>query len=373
MREMLQDFTRHRASPEVSLETYVRRMALSFGEALAPRAAIYLDTKFWILLRLAAAGRGTCSASSSILSILRRQVAEGRVFCPIGEAVFLELMKQTDRETRLATAALIDELSLGATLIDSRTRVGTEVAYFLYSRTGQHELYPIEHLVWSKLSYVLGQFHPTGVPVDAATELAMQKTFFDRMWATVLYEIVSATTPEPIEVYTSFDRTARKLNQGNAAHADEIRSFQGAYSAEVRGAVDLVGDIAFEVMQDMARKARIVVPLLKESERQRHVNWLKNLLAFSLERDRGRDVLRTLHIEASLHASLRWNRGRKLVANDLLDFNHASAAIAYCDAFLTERSLQVMTTEQHLALDKRYDCRVISDPEDAVSYLQAIS
>src|SRR6266436_4161094 len=65
-----------------------------------------------------------------------------------------------------------------------------------------------------------------------------------------------------------------------------------------------------------------------------------------------RRILRTLHIHASLHASVRWNKSRKLKPNDILDFHHAAAALAYCDAFFTERSVRNIATQHHIALDK---------------------
>ena len=99
-------------------------------------------------------------------------------------------------------------------------------------------------------------------------------------------------------------------------------------------------------------------------------NPFKNLFATSLERDRSRDTLRTMHIMASLHASLRWNKGRKFRGNDLFDFNHAAAALAYCDAFFTERSLRTMVTQEHIALDKLYGCHVATEIDEAIAYLR---
>ncbi|WP_461509508.1 hypothetical protein, partial [Rhodopirellula baltica] len=87
---------------------------------------------------------------------------------------------------------------------------------------------------------------------------------------------------------------------------------------------------------------------------------------------KARGELPSIHIYASLHASLRWNKGRKLRANDLYDFQHAIAALGYANLFLTEKPLQVMVTERHLALDKLYDCRVVSDVEDAVVAVKAM-
>jgi|SRR5271165_5478853 len=106
-----------------------------------------------------------------------------------------------------------------------------------------------------------------------------------------------------------------------------------------------------------------------ERDRLEALTQFKNLLAIALERDQARDILRTMHIQACLYASVRWNKRRKLKGNDLLDFHHAAAALAYCHAFFTERSLKALITQHHLALDKCYKCRVIASVDEAVEYV----
>jgi hypothetical protein len=96
-----------------------------------------------------------------------------------------------------------------------------------------------------------------------------------------------------------------------------------------------------------------------------------NLLVHGLKRPQSTkrvgEILRTIRIHAWLHAAIRWDKKRKLEGNDLLDFHHAPAALAYCDAFFTERPLQTLVTQSHVVLDKLYNCRVISSHEEAVT------
>ena len=74
----------------------------------------------------------------------------------------------------------------------------------------------------------------------------------------------------------------------------------------------------------------------------------------------------------SLHASLRWDKQRRIDAYDLLDFNHAAAAIAYCDVFLTEKPLRTMVEQRHLALPERYKCEARSSLADALSPIRSM-
>ncbi len=54
------------------------------------------------------------------------------------------------------------------------------------------------------------------------------------------------------------------------------------------------------------------------------------------------------------------------------DHQHAAAAVGYCDAFFTERSLANILTRSDLALDKLYDCTVVSTPEAALQYARSV-
>lgn len=213
--------------------------------------------------------------------------------------------------------------------------------------------------------------HPTNTPFDAATERAIQKAFFDRMWTITLREMIAIIGNNEVPGSNLSD-IAATLNTGIAAHADELRSFEQSYSAEVRGIVDLVGGIAIDIMMSMAHDQGITLKQPTPEERSRSESGFKNLFALALERNKACEALRTMHILASLHASLRWNKGRKFKGNDLFDFHHAAAALAYCDAFFTERSLRTMVTQEHLVLDKLYNCYVTADTEEAVAFVLRI-
>jgi hypothetical protein len=172
----------HRTTPHISIDQYVKSRQVVLGRSLNNRTAVYLDINFWIILRDVAAGTSADRAKVELLQLLRELVTAGRVFCPISESIFLELMKQSDSNSRLKCASLIDELSIGVTLIQDNTRMATELARFIHlSCHEEDDLHPLRHLVWTKLTYVLGVTHPAPSRLDAATALAMQKSFFDNM------------------------------------------------------------------------------------------------------------------------------------------------------------------------------------------------
>jgi len=56
-----------------------------------------------------------------------------------------------------------------------------------------------------------------------------------------------------------------------------------------------------------------------------------------------------------------------------MDHQHATAALPYCNAFFTERDMGDILRRGPFHLDRTYDCRVISDPIDAMKYLEGIA
>lgn len=361
----------HLAEPDINIGQHARRSQIALGQALAAKHAIYLDTNFWILLRNASKNTGN-SKDKVLLDLLRTAVTNGVLFCPISQSIFVELVKQSDKSSRLATAGLIDELSSGVALLEEEMRLSTEIAYFLHANSGHTNLHPLEHLVWCKLSYVLGVLHPTNTVFDIRTERAIQKAFFDHMWTIPLCQFLATIgeSPTPPPDLTDIVGT---LNSGISMHSTELKTFKQSYAAEVRGIVDLVGGVAIDIVESMARDRGVILAQPSSKERRTSENAFKNLLAAALEHNKSRETLRTMHVLASLHASLRWNKGQKFKSNDLFDFHHAAAALAYCDAFLTDGPLRTMITQEHLALDKLYGCTVVADVDEAIALVRGLN
>lgn len=363
--------TEHLAEPEISIEQHVDLRIRDLGRSLSSRKAVYLDTCFWIFLR-DAIEHGNGSKAGTLLESLREGVAKMVMFCPISDSIFVEVMKQTDATSRSATIALIDELSLGVTLVSEQDRAEMEVRYFVRTCAGRPQSPPLDEAVWSKLAYIMGMVHPHNTPFDMSTELAIQKAFFDYMWTLPMSRLVDAVSDVEIPGQ-DWTELSNKLNIGNAAHAASLRSYRQTYKTEVRGIVDVVGDAAvaafIAVSAEMgAPPGQMTTVLRNEIE----TSW-KNIIAIKMEEGTAQSQLASLHILASLYASLRWNKQQKLDSHDLFDFQHATAALAYCDAFFTERPLSNMIKQNHLRLDSEFDCFVTSDVGEALAWVEGVS
>lgn len=308
-----------------------------------------------------------------MLHHLRRGVASGRLVYPISASVFLELMKQPYSPGRRAgTAQLIDELSLGISMIPSRILMGTEIHSFLLHAKGGGELYPMQELIWTKVAYALGDTYPSLAELSPAEELAIQKSFFDRLWDHSLSDMVE-TMGDNMPRSDGFAELSRETNEKNAEYRDELRSFAQTYDTELRGAIEVAGDIAADVMHQLAEKEAGRELSATSTERANSVNMCRNLLYYAFKRPQTKDTLRCLHISASIHAAMRWDKDRKFKPNDYYDFEHAIAALGYCDAFLTEGPLHNLVTRPQVNLEAVNGCRVFSDVGAATAYVRQLS
>lgn len=354
----------HLAEPEIDIDRHVRRRLLEGGAALFGKRKLYLDTNFWIALRKAALGNGS-EAAVCLLEALRSGVAEGWLVCPLSEAIFIELFNQSDMSTRAATAELMATLSGNFALLDPEARLSTEVMHFFKKSFGAN-VHDMQELVWTKAAFIFGPMHPVPqaeFPPELA--LALQKSVFDDLWGQSLVAMVDALTGCAMGRGTDYDALATELNASNAAHADEIRSFVQAYHAEAIGIATMFPQIAVASLGAFAEDSGLTVPPGDEGQ-DALASVGARVLALILTKKRDPGSLRSLHAQASFHASARWNKSQKLDAHDLLDFQHAAAALAYCDGFLTDGPMRTMIQQKHIALDAELGCRVASSLREAL-------
>lgn len=363
----------HLEHPHVSVDQHFRQKVLALGNRATAQKSFYLDTRYWIFLRDAHLGRAKSPLHQRLLAGLRTAVGTRKAVCPFAADIFAELLKQSDLNTRGATAEIIDQLSDGLTLQPERERIATEVLHCVQSlRSRSPELEPLRKLVWTAPAFVLGYTFPTWEDVPAAQALAVQKAFTDHAWRATLAEIVAQFGDIPSELNTGWGDLAERLNRLNAAHRDNIRSFKAAVLEEFTG-----------ILQHYLPEISQVVPYLFETETdgkltsadvqhtQEAGRRIAALLLEAFRRNRFRTELPTMVIRAGLSASVRWDTTRRYTANDFHDFGHAAAALPYFDYFATEKSLHHLITRR-LKYDQLYDTRVFHDPKEFIEAVEAL-
>jgi len=176
-------FARHKAQPELSADAYLRIRHFALKKALAGRKLIYLDTNHWINLRhVLLSHRLAMPEYACILALLNDLATSGQVVCPISFPLFLELMKQTDVETRTVTADLMDGLSGGVCFQPPEELEKLELRQQMMQGVLGSEAPDLNEWIWTKVGYVGGELLPYSGKVSGPDNNLIRKVFIDGMW-----------------------------------------------------------------------------------------------------------------------------------------------------------------------------------------------
>lgn len=355
----------HLANPDVSIEAHIGRCCQALSEDLAGRTPIYLDLRFWVIAREVRSGVRMDPRERKLVHHLARLARQGRIFCPISGTTFLELMKIGDDARRQATLEIIEELSLGVSLMPEPERTEDELeAVIRLSLTPNVAVVP---RVWTRLAYTMGNFHVSDERFPPDMQLAIQKAFFDHVWQQPLSAVAEPLNRVELDISRDMAELANKLNEDNRHHQGEMASFESVLTDELRG----VAEIADPILGQIIARIGDLGPDVARSEENNKaaVNLVHGMLS-----GEHRSKLPTIHVHACLCALFRWEyRSKVMTGNDLFDFGHAAAALGYCDAFFTEAGITRSITHQRLKLDQLYDCVVTNEINSALSFLQSLN
>lgn len=362
--ERLEEMLAGRLPLPESIDTHIRQRQLDLAASVSQRTPVYLDSRFWIDLQRAETDDvGTASRAYPLLMALREAVKGGKAFCPISTSTFVEMLKHGDREVRVASAKLVDELSLGITLLPLDELLRAEVRWFV-DHPGDHPLDPLAEPVWTRLAYSLGTPVAELQGIPAREQLAFQAVAFDEIWEMTLEEI--AMTADPMR--PDFNAAAARITEDSAAHSHEIPTFDDAYKSELAPMGELGAAFFVEKVSDLAKEAG-----QQANMGPAEIALCRNVVRNSLALGKARQALRSGHIRASLHAIIRHNKGRRFKPNDIFDIEHAVCGVGYCRAFFTEGSLGTATRQPPLKLDRLYGCLVTNDFEEATRFVRGLS
>jgi hypothetical protein len=356
-------FEKHRRESNKSLEAYIKECRQKLGEEIAQRHKIYLDTKYWIMLRDYKLGRAVNPAIPELSSILRDGVSSNKLICPISADIFLEIAKQSNPITLKCSFELIDELSKGISILDPVERAKMELLQFIRTNSlGEGHCYSQEIFIWTKLAYVLGTMLPYNTIFTPEEELVIQKSFFDQMWSISLNDMIEIMGMDTFCKIPNMPDISGKLNKGKIEHLSENKSFEGVFLSEVAGILDTYIDEFSEMFVYLYKKLTGISPSENEVLLSDGPQKLANLIYHGFRLKRFSTEFPSINIPATIHAAIRWDRGRKYKPTDFYDFRHAETALPYFDVFLTENSLCHLLMRSDLSLDRLYNCEVISDP-----------
>jgi hypothetical protein len=350
---------------------HVRQKRLQLARDIRDKTKIYLDTKYWILLREERLGRSKNKCVAELLSRLECLVRNGHAICPLNADVFFEVFKQNDPRTLTATARLLDDLSCGVTIIPMTERLPLEAFHFVESCLQVNVVNPLEQLIWTKVAYITGFTTPDCYNLPDEDNAFLQKRFVDYLWELTLTDCLNTMGVEHAAARDfSFPDISEQANLGKQGIMNEHRSFKSLFLSEVRGILDTC-EIEFSDLMHYLYERDTGKTWTSQSP-DKSGKWLANLVYHAFRFGRIAHHFPTIQISAGLHAAVRWDRKRKYKPNDQLDFRHAEAALPYCDYFFTERSLNGLLRDRSLKFNKMFACTSCADPADAIRHLAAI-
>jgi hypothetical protein len=362
--------------PDTSkIERHSKAKSIVLGEDIANRRKVYLDIRFWIFARDAMLDVSTNTASRKLLHYLRRGIANNSFLCPISASTFLEMMKQPlTLDRRIATAKLIDELSLGVTIKPPHIVIGTEIRRWLLLLKGVQNIHSMQELIWTKVSYVLGDAYPNwpGLALSSAQEFELQRSVFDLMWDMPLTKVVETTGTSELSS-NDYSELSAETNKQNKVWAHELTSLKVAYDIEIRGGIEAVSEVAAQSLMEVVAEADGWPMSSSAADKSARENGVRNLLYEGFTKGDAKDHIRSLHVDASIHAAMRRDKQRQFEPNDYYDIQHATAALSYFDALFTEKRLRDLVSRADLGLEAVNGCQAFSDVGQATEYLKSIS
>ncbi|MCP4594213.1 MAG: hypothetical protein GY842_26080 [bacterium] len=360
---------RHKSHPDVSLDMYARGQRHNVGLRALSRHRIYLDQRYWIHCRDAFLGRPTNPQHTRIWRGLCNAVKAGRLWCPAFGSVLAETMKQKDLDSRRATACVVDQLSGGLALQPPIDRGIREISHYTWTKLlGDTTLGPAEHYVWVRVGHIMGELFPMETAFPPDLELAMQKTMYDLQATQSLEDFVRLvdSAPYPADDDRLFQAVQNLMCD---VHRQESSDYEDARSIELRGVAGLWMSELHGFAEDLFRKGkRVELDGAPTTPRELALNLMAIVVA-GLRMGRIQTELPCLHVQTGIHAAMRFKR-QKFQKGDTHDFQHAAAALPYCNALFTERRLGNLLTREPLWYDELYDCRVLWREQDVIEHIE---
>jgi len=366
-RQFDQSVNAHLAMPEISLFQHRRAKVAALEKFLAARKIVYLDTKYWIYLREPDASPDP-EVSMEIKRLLYAGVAAGRLICPMSYATYSELQAMP-RDRRLETAKVMDDLSQGYCLSGPDNVYGIEITRFFIENLASLRRFTYAIVpVWTRVGTLFGEMYPPRM-FPEHFETAVDKAVLDRLWNLTVTQMAQMRE-QPLQVESAAD----EINMERRRYPRNGQSFHELYSNELHGLLDFNKPIIDSSVRDVAALTLPPgdIPTTAFSD-QFPAHVFVNLLRHATTLQRGQLGLAMQRTEAALYAILRLDEQRPFKPNDANDIRHTAAALAYCDAYLTERFFATLTNRREIRKVAPLHCQVAWNASDALSLIQAIS
>ena len=339
--------------------------------SIASKKKIFLDMNHWIRLRNIQ-HNGPKSAEDQMVfdKILK---STDKCIYPIEFGLLMETTKQADPQSHMRTIDIFDTLSQGVAIIPHNERQFVEsVWYFGNPSEVKNPGFIRQYPVFTKAALIAGSKLPVVREYGEEWNHRAQQAFLEHTWGMSLGDMMRSTEfnkdGKASERVPRFTDTADMVNEFNRKHANVFKSWEQLIDIEIQGAADYgkkYFDAAFAYLA-FTHTGRWPLP---GHVFQHNGMGLHNFVYGLFRRKLASTQFPFLNISAHLYASQRWNKSGKMTGNDHFDFNYATCALPYCDAFATDAKTHFHLTNAKTALDKVYGCHVFTSLVDLIPFI----
>jgi hypothetical protein len=360
----------HRAHPDIPLDIWSRVLRQRASATALARKRIYLDQKYWNYCRDVIVGRPTKREHTQIWEMLCDLSDGGKIVCPIGQPVFRETLK-LERGSRMVVARAIDRLCHGVAIQAPRELAVIEISHWTWKHLLHDDTLPsASHFAFTPAAFVFGD-PPIDLPFPGSDALAMKKAILDFNASFSLEDLMQLADWPRLDDDDSAFQAQQTLDA--KLHQSDFSSYKEVYALELRGIADLFEADLQEFVHDLWNRGMRVNVCGLPCSPEDMTREVVAIIVAGMLLGRVTTEIPTLHIRAAIHAAIRWRRQQKYVKGDRLDFQHATVALGYCDAFLTDRRLENILRLKPPDLARQYHCEVISDDARVLDYLHRLS
>ena len=352
-------FRKHLSSPETTFDEHLAKRRVDLNHELEGKKLVYMDTKHWVnLCHVVLKTRHATPLYTEVFGLLKLLRQKSRICCPVSATLFEELMRQTDKSTRQATAQVMDSLGGGACLQNwldlAKAEFGRHICQLFQIEKDQEMFFPI----WTKVGYRQGESSFEFLENTAEKSVALEKAFFDVEWDMSLEQAQSM--PGWIPTPDSF----------SAAWVQEARRAKHHQAQSPRNFKQLVQDRRRQLLS--AFKSTLL-PLLALCRGIPGSPKEQVAAVFDpIYQGKNPNAMPSLEVVAALDAAITLDTRRGVQANDLEDYIHAAQALPHSDALFCDNFMAQQLRTKPLEFGMVYRIEIGSRPEEILGYLKTL-
>jgi hypothetical protein len=354
---MRKSFAAHRANEAETPEIHLFKKHLELESELNTKTLLYLDINHWIHLRDVVLKKSQERPGyRDILELLKILSKQQRICCPISFVLFLELMKQSDPNTRLPTAKLMDLFGGGVCFQFPFELDRLELKEQLLRNLFREKAPQLNKWFWTKAGFLGGELLPSH-PAFGEENKVIQKAWIDFMWMISLEFFLS------LRETFNFDISYWQ-KYADAANADAVfyRTSTLPFEEVLQREKALLGRRL--LMEELPKIGQEIWDLFPQF---RDVTKLKQ----PVPEDYSPHNSPSLQVLAAIIAADMLSK-KNFTANDILDYRHSALAIPYCDALFCDNPMATRLRNNPIQFEKVYETKILSRPEEIINYLKSL-